>query len=186
MAALLIAFAVVFLAEFGDKTELLTLGLAATYGAWPVLIGVAVTTAVINVVSVTAGAALAHVVPPHAVSAAAGVAFLAFAVWSGRSATHPLDVRADLSRRQIVLRSAGMFALSEVGDKTMLATIALAAHLNAVAVWTGSTAGIVAAEALAVLVGAQLGNRVSQRAVRAGSAVVFAALGVALLVKAAV
>ncbi len=186
MDAVLVAFAVVFLAEFGDKTEVLTLALAARYGPWPVLGGVTLTTAVLNVVSVTAGAALAHAIPAHAVTALAGVAFLIFAVWSGRGSTHRLAAGGQLSAPRVVVRSAGLFALSEVGDKTMLATVALAAHANAGAVWVGSTAGVVAAETLAVLVGSQLGNRLSQRMVRAGSAVLFAVMGVAMLVAAAV
>jgi putative Ca2+/H+ antiporter (TMEM165/GDT1 family) len=76
---LLVAFVVVFLAEFGDKTELLTLALAARYGPWPVLVGVTVTTALLNVVSVTVGVGLAHAIPTRAATVLAGLAFLGFA-----------------------------------------------------------------------------------------------------------
>jgi putative Ca2+/H+ antiporter (TMEM165/GDT1 family) len=93
-------------------------------------------------------------------------------------------VGGHLSSLAVVARSAALFTVSEVGDKTMLATIALAAHGDAVAVWAGSTAGIVAAAAVAVLVGARLGDRLSQRVVRTGSAVVFAGMGIALLTRA--
>src|SRR5512142_3321504 len=92
MGSLLVAFAVVFLAEFGDKTEILTLALAARYGPWPVLAGVAVTTALLNVVSVTVGVGLAHALPARAVTVLAGLAFLGFAVWSGRSGPRRLAV----------------------------------------------------------------------------------------------
>ena len=185
MDSLLVAFAVVFLAEFGDKTEILTLALAARYGPWPVLAGVAVTTALLNVVSVTVGVGLAHALPARAVTVLAGLAFLGFAVWSGRSGSRRLAVGGHLSSLAVVARSAALFTVAEVGDKTMLATIALAAHGDPVSVWAGSTAGIVAAAAVAVLVGARLGNRLSRRMVRTGSAVVFAGMGLALLARAA-
>lgn len=185
MDPLLVAFVAVFLAEFGDKTEILTLALAARYGPWPVLAGVTLTTALLNVVSVTVGVGLARAIPARAVTVLAGATFLAFAVWSGRSDSRPLAVDGHPSSLAVVARSAALFAVSEVGDKTMLATIALAAHGSAARVWAGSTAGIVAAEAIAVLVGARLGDRLSRRAVRTGSALVFAGMGVALLARAA-
>lgn len=185
MGSLLVALAVVFLAEVGDKTEILTLALAARYGPWPVLAGVTLTTALLNAASVTLGIGLAHAIPGRAVTGLAGLTFLAFAAWSGRPGTPRLSIGERPSSLAVVARSAALFALSEVGDKTMLATIALAAHGNPVRVWAGATAGIVAAETVAVLVGARLGNRLSQRTVRTGSTVVFAGLGLALLARAA-
>lgn len=186
MNALLVAFGVVFLAEFGDKTQLLTLALAARFGAGPVLAGVTITTAGINVLSVTAGVALAHAVPQRVVTLAAGIAFLAFALWSGRSA----DDRVDLGHRsagvRVAARSAALFAVSEMGDKTMLATLALAAHGHAASVWAGSTLGVVASETVAVFAGVRVAKRVSHRVVQASSAVAFAVLGVVLIARAAV
>lgn len=179
-----VAFAVVFLAEFGDKTQVVTLALAARYGPWPVLAGVTMTTALLNLVSVTVGTVLAQQVPTRAVTAGAGVAFLVFAVWSGRDFMARLPPDGRSSGLRVAASSAGLFAVSEIGDKTMLATIALAAHANALLVWAGSTAGIVAAEAVAVLVGSRVANRLSPSLVRIGSAVLFATLGVGLLVAA--
>lgn len=186
MSALLVAFGVVFLAEFGDKTELLTLGLAARFGPVPVLAGVTVTTIVMNALSVTIGVGLARAVPARAVTLAAGVAFLGFAVWSGRSAVDGADIAVGASRRTIAVRAAALFAVSEIGDKTMLATIALATRGYAALVWVGATAGVVAAELLAVLVGARAGQRLSHRIIQTGSALVFGGLGVALVVRGAV
>ncbi|MGH2685571.1 MAG: TMEM165/GDT1 family protein, partial [Actinomycetota bacterium] len=81
-----------------------------------------------------------------------------------------------------VLTVAGAFAVAELGDKTMLATLALAANNGVVGTWFGATAGMLAASSLAVLVGAQLGARLPERVVRIGAAVMFAAFGVLLLV----
>lgn len=76
---------------------------------------------------------------------------------------------------------AGTFILSELGDKTMLATFALAATQGALPTWIGSTGGEVAANLVAIAVGRQVGHRLSPRMVRIGSAALFAVAGVAIL-----
>ena len=182
MSALLVAFVVVFFAEFGDKTEVLTLAVAVRYGVLPVLAGVSLTTALINAVSVTVGTAVAQVIPTRVVTVISGVAFLGFADWSGRAGSSAPGVGGDHRSAVVVGRFAVLFAPSEVGDKTMLATVALAAHGHAMLVWTGSTLGIVAAEAVTVLVGSRVGGRLSQGKVRVVSASLFAGMGVILLV----
>ena len=73
------------------------------------------------------------------------------------------------------------FFLAELGDKTMLATITLATTYGAFGVWLGSTAGMVAADALAILVGQQLGQRLPERTIRLGAAALFLLFGLALL-----
>jgi putative Ca2+/H+ antiporter (TMEM165/GDT1 family) len=186
VATLLVSLALVFLAEFGDKTQILTLALAARYGVAPVLTGVAVATAGMNVLSVAVGAGLARAVPTRALSLAAGLLFLAFAVWTGRGGNHQPPADGQRSFSIVAARSAGIFAVSEVGDKTMLATIALAAHGPAVLVWAGATLGIMAAEALAVLAGAALGRRLPERLIRIGAALVFAGVGVVFISRALV
>ncbi|MBA2633012.1 MAG: TMEM165/GDT1 family protein [Chloroflexi bacterium] len=79
---------------------------------------------------------------------------------------------------------AGSFVVSELGDKTMLATFALAATQGALPTWIGSTAGEVAANLVAVVVGRQAGHRLSRRMLRIGSAVLFAVAGLVVLVSA--
>jgi putative Ca2+/H+ antiporter (TMEM165/GDT1 family) len=73
------------------------------------------------------------------------------------------------------------YLVAELGDKTMLATAALAVDHGVVGTWIGSTLGMVAADALAVLVGQILGTRVPERAIRIGAAVIFLAFGVLLV-----
>jgi len=179
MTAALVAFGVVFVAELGDKSQLLALTLATRFRPVPVLAGLALAAAGLMVLAVAAGAALSAALPTEALTVAAGLAFLVFAVLTLRS---PEGEGVALGpRRPGVLTVAGAFALAEVGDKTMLATLALAANNGAVGTWFGATAGMVAASSLAVLVGSQLGRRLPERAVRVGAAVMFAAFGLLLL-----
>ena len=184
MTAALVAFGVVFVAELGDKSQLLALTLATRYRALPVLAGLAVAGAGLMVLAVAAGAAVSAALPTEALSVVAGLAFLVFAVLTLRSQDDAGD-EADvaLGRREPgVLTVAGAFAVAELGDKTMLATLALAAKNGVVGTWFGATAGMLAASSLAVLAGAQLGARLPERVVRLGAALMFAAFGVLLLV----
>ena len=180
MTAALVAFGVVFVAELGDKSQLLALTLATRYRALPVLAGLAIAAAGLMVLAVAAGAALSAALPTEALSVVAGSAFLVFAVLALRSSEGEDEVAVG-QRQPGVLTVAGAFAVAELGDKTMLATLALAARNGAVGTWFGATAGIVAASSLAVLVGSQLGARLPERIVRVGAAAMFAAFGVLLL-----
>ena len=131
------------------------------------------------------GAAVGAILPEMLVAIVSGVAFLAVAAWTllgddedeeGHPSLRPLAGTA------LVLTVAGTFIAAELGDKTMLATFALAANQGPLPTWIGSTLGEVAANLVAVVVGRQLGHRLSPRLVRIGSAVVFALAGVVVLV----
>jgi Ca2+/H+ antiporter, TMEM165/GDT1 family len=186
LSAAAIAFAVIFVAEFGDKSQLLVLAFATRYPWRPVVAGVVIAAALIQGVSVLVGAAVGAVLPETVVEVVAGVAFLAVAAWTllagdqesaeeGRLSVRPLAGTA------LVLTVAGTFIAGELGDKTMLATFALAASQGPIPTWIGSTLGEVAANLVAVAVGHQVGTRLSPRLVRIGSAVLFALAGVVLL-----
>ena len=189
VTAAVVAFGVIFLAELGDKSQLLALTLATRYRALPVLSGLALAAAGLMVLAVAAGAALSAALPTEALSVGAGLAFLAFAVVTLRADPDDADddVATGLARRGRgrepgVLAVAGAFAVAELGDKTMLATLALAANNGIVGTWIGATAGMVAASSLAVAVGRQLGTRLPERAVRIGAAAMFAVFGVLLVI----
>jgi putative Ca2+/H+ antiporter (TMEM165/GDT1 family) len=181
--AVLVSFGVIFVAELGDKSQLMALAFAARYRALPVLVGITIATALVHAVSVFIGAVLGASIPTRAVSIAAGVAFFAFAAWTVRGDT--LDdkeaARAGRRDRSAVVAASIAFFLAELGDKTMLATITLATSESAGAVWLGSTLGMVAADALAILVGKQLGDRLSARAVKLAAAGAFVVFGILLL-----
>jgi putative Ca2+/H+ antiporter (TMEM165/GDT1 family) len=185
LGAAALAFGAIFLAEFGDKSQLLVLAFATRYPWRPVVAGVVIAAAIIQGASVLVGAAVGAVLPEMVVAVVSGVAFLAVAAWTllgdddddeGRPSLRPQAGTA------LVLTVAGTFIAAELGDKTMLATFALAASQGPVPTWIGSTLGEVAANLVAVAIGRQLGHRLSPRLVRIGSAVVFALAGAIVLI----
>ena len=164
LAAAAIAFGAIFLAEFGDKSQLLVLAFATRYPWRPVVAGVVIAAAIIQGASVLVGAAVGAILPEMLVAIVSGVAFLAVAAWTllgddddeeGHPSLRPLAGTA------LVLTVAGTFIAAELGDKTMLATFALAANQGPLPTWIGSTLGEVAANLVAVVIGRQLGHRLS-------------------------
>ena len=186
MDALLLSFGVIFVAELGDKSQLMALAFAARHRALPVLVGITVATAVVHALSVIVGMSVGAALPTDAISVVAGVAFLGFGVWTlrGDSLTAEEEAKADRSNRSAVVAASVAFFLAELGDKTMLATVTLATTEEAFGTWVGSTLGMVAADALAILIGHLLGKRLPERAIRYGAAALFAIFGLRLLVDA--
>ena len=183
VADILAAFAVVFLAELGDKTQLVALTLAGRYRATSVLLALGAAIAVLQTLSVTAGALISRAVPDRAIAAGAGLLFCAFAVWTW-SATGDHDDDLGAVRGGLVGVAVAFF-LAELGDKTMLTTAGLAADRGALAVWIGSFAAMLAATALAVVAGRALTRRVSPTTLARAGAVAFAVVGIATLISAA-
>lgn len=187
VGATALAFGAVFVAEFGDKSQLLILAFATRYPWRPVVIGLVMAATVIQGISVAIGTAVGTALPATVVAIISGTAFLAVAVWTLRGEDdEEEEVPDSVSHRRVagiglVLTVAGAFILGELGDKTMLATFALAATQGAVPTWIGSTAGEVAANLVAVVVGRQVGHRLSPRLVRIGSAALFAFAGLVIL-----
>jgi putative Ca2+/H+ antiporter (TMEM165/GDT1 family) len=173
-------FAAIFLAELGDKTQLVALTLAARHEAARVLLALGAAILVLQTLSVTAGALLSRAVPDRAIAVGAGLLFLGFAVWTwrGRDADAEDDEGSGTTG---LLGVAGAFFLAELGDKTMLTTAGLAADHGAVPVWIGSTMAMLASTVLAVVAGRALTARVSTGTLRTLGAVAFAVVGLATL-----
>ena len=179
---------VVFVAELGDKTQLVALGFGARYPLRWVLTGIGLAYVATNLVSVVIGALLGAALPDSVVRVAGGILFLAFAVWTMRD---PDGVGPDPAERdddtvpvprrpaRVVMSVAGAMFVAELGDKTMLATATLASTRNPVLVWAGATLGIFLAGALGATAGRAIGDRVPERSVRIGAAAVFAVFGIA-------
>lgn len=184
MHALVLSCGIIFLAELGDKSQLMALAFAARYKALPILVGITGATAVVHLFSVLVGAVVGQALPTRPISVLAGIAFLAFAAWTLRGDRLDDDeaARAGRTTRSAVLAAAVAFFLAELGDKTMLATITLATSEGLVGTWLGSTLGMVAADGLAIVVGQQLGRRLPERAVRYGAAASFVVFGLLLVV----
>lgn len=184
MDAFLISFGVIFLAELGDKSQLMAMTFAARYRAVIVLVAITIATAIVHLVSVVLGAVVGVALPTRAINIVAGLAFFGFAAWTlrGDELTDEEAAKAErASDRSVLLTVGGAFLLAELGDKTMLATITLATDHGFVGTWIGSTLGMVAADALAIVVGHALGTRLPERAIKYGAAAAFAIFGAILL-----
>jgi putative Ca2+/H+ antiporter (TMEM165/GDT1 family) len=188
LAALAISFAVVFVAELGDKSQLMALTFATRCKPWPVLIGITAATAVVHAVSVAIGFGLGTTLPTGWISLIAGLAFLAFGAWTlrGDTLTDEERSKAERSTGSAVLAVGGAFFLAELGDKTMLATITLATQHGWFGTWLGSTVGMVAADALAILAGRMLGRHLPEKIIKYGAAALFAIFGIWLIVEAVI
>lgn len=183
MESLLAALGLVFIAELGDKTQLVALGFGARHRLAPVITGVVIAYMATNLLSVVVGGLLGATLPTRAIGLGGGVLFLGFAAWTLWNDDDEEDEEgATTGHRSIVLSVATAMFIAELGDKTMLATATLAAQGNPVLVWIGATIGIVLAGTLGVLLGRVFGARLPERATRIGSAVLFAVFGVALIV----
>ena len=173
------AFVVVFLAELGDKTQLVALTLGGRYPASRVLLALAGAIALLQTISVTLGALVSRALPDRTVAIGAGLLFLGFAVWTWRSADDPDD--DTVTPRGGLLGAATAFFLAELGDKTMLTTASLAADRGALPVWIGSFAAMLAATTLAVVAGRTVTQRVGADVLRRVGAAAFAIVGVVTL-----
>ena len=185
MYAFLLSTAVIFVAELGDKSQLMAMAFAARYRARDVLIGITVATAVVHLASVGIGYWVGDAFADRqgAISVVAGIAFLGFALWTLRG-DELTEEEADKARRStgMAIVAVGVaFFLAELGDKTMLATITLATQEGWLGTWIGSTVGMVAADALAIGVGAVLGRQLPERTIRYGAAALFALFGLLLV-----
>jgi putative Ca2+/H+ antiporter (TMEM165/GDT1 family) len=184
MDAFVLSFGVIFLAELGDKSQLMALAFATRFPAVPVLIAISVATAIVHLGSVAVGETVGLALPRNVIAIVAGLAFLVFAAWTLRG--DKLDDKDEErtnaeARRSVIVTVGTAFFLAELGDKTMLATITLATDHGALGTWLGSTAGMVAADAIAIGVGKLLGARLPERAIRIGAAVAFVVFGLILI-----
>ncbi len=175
--AFALSLGIVFLAELGDKTQLVALCLASRFNAWVTLAGVFVATLLVHVFSVLIGRLIGGSLPQEWVNLVAGLAFVGFGLWTLRGDS--LDDESCGNRR---FRSPFMvvtvtFFLAELGDKTMLSTVALATKYDLWMVWIGSTLGMVISDGLAIIVGQVLGKNLPERVVHVGAAVIFFLFG---------
>ncbi|WP_229403417.1 TMEM165/GDT1 family protein [Micromonospora okii] len=186
LVALAVSFGVIFVAELGDKSQLMALTFATRFRTVPVLIGITIATAVVHLASVAIGYGLGATLPTDWISLVAGVAFLGFGAWTlrGDKLTEEEKQKAERTGKSAVVAVGVAFFLAELGDKTMLATITLATQYGWFGTWLGSTLGMVAADALAILVGRLLGRHLPERAIRYGAAVLFAICGLWLILEA--
>jgi putative Ca2+/H+ antiporter (TMEM165/GDT1 family) len=182
MEAFLVSLGVVALAEIGDKTQLLAFLLAAKFRKpVPIILGMLCATLVNHAVAGAAGAWVTTVLGPEALRWILGLSFIGMAIWTLIPDKFE-ESDAHLARMGVFGTTLLAFFLAEMGDKTQIATLALAAKYHAVvAVVAGTTAGMMLADIPAVLIGSRFANRIPVRWVHAVAAAIFAALGIATL-----
>jgi len=183
LEAFLISTGVVALGEIGDKTQLLAIVLAATFRRpWPIVAGILVATLANHAAAGAVGGWVAAMLGPQVLRWVIGLSFLAMAVWM----LVPDKIDADEARRPTRFGVFGTtvvaFFLAEMGDKTQIATVALAArYTDVVQVVLGTTLGMMLANVPAVFLGEKIAQKVSMRLVHGIAAALFAVLGVLTL-----
>jgi putative Ca2+/H+ antiporter (TMEM165/GDT1 family) len=184
LEAFLVSTGIVALAEMGDKTQLLALLLAARFRKpWPIVAGILVATLANHAAAGAVGAWIQTLISPATLRLVLGISFLAMAVWMLVPDKIDDDADAKAPRFGVFGTTLVLFFLAEIGDKTQIATVMLAARFDAALAWVvaGTTLGMMLANAPAVWLGDKLIKRVPVRTVHVVSAVIFAGLGAAAL-----
>lgn len=187
MAAFFLSLALIFAAEFGDKTQLVAMAFAARYRPVLVLIGITIASFASHLLSVILGQTAGSFLPTGLLNILAGLAFIFFGVWMIRSADSA-ESEEQLKEHKFgpVFSVALTFFLAEVGDKTMLTTMTIASQQrDFVGVWIGSSIGMILAAALAIFLGNVFGKRIPIGFVRIAASAIFLITGIITLAHAA-
>lgn len=183
MEAFLISTAIVALAEMGDKTQLLSLVLAARFRKpWPIVLGILVATLANHALAGAVGSWVTTLLGPQALRWVLGLSFIAMAVWMLIPDKLDDDGEATAPRFGVFGTTVVAFFLAEMGDKTQIATVMLAAQYSAYFwVVAGTTLGMMLANAPVVWLGDRLVKKVPIRVVHLVSALIFLVLGLLAL-----
>ena len=155
-------FGLVFLAELGDKSQLVCMALAARHRHWPVLVGAVAAFLVLNTLAVVFGAGLSHWVPERVLAVIVAILFAGFGVLSLRAREG--EEQGDIEERSghgIFITTFLMIFLAEMGDKTQIAVAGMASTLPIIPVWIGATLALITTSALGVVAGRKLLRRIS-------------------------
>lgn len=185
MEALLVSTGLVAIAEIGDKTQLLAILLAARFRKpWPILAGILVATLANHAMAATVGAVAGRFLEGPWVKWVLGAAFIAFAIWALIPDKFEDDEAPPVrSGQSIFWTTTVAFFLVEMGDKTQVATAALGARFENIALVTaGTTLGMMIANVPAVLIGEAAATKLPLKAIRYAAAACFAAVGLWVLI----
>ncbi len=176
-AGYLASLAFVVLAEMGDKTQLLAMAFATRYRWQTVMWGVFVATLVNHLLAVIAGNYLTAFIPMSYVQIAAAASFILFGLWTLRGdSLEGEDKRYNFGPFWTV---AVAFFFAEMGDKTQLATVALAARYGSIIpVWFGTTSGMLVADAIGIIIGIVMGKKIPERFIKWFAALIFITFGI--------
>jgi putative Ca2+/H+ antiporter (TMEM165/GDT1 family) len=185
VAGLFSSFLFIFLAEMGDKTQLVALSFATKFKPWKVVAGIFIGTMVSHLMAVIIGQNLNLIIPLQYLKVLVGLSFVAFGIWTLKGDSYDEKKGKAVSRLGPIFTVSLAFFLAELGDKTQLATISLAAEYRSfLAVWTGSTIGMVAADSLAIVIGVIAGKKLPEKVIKYISAGIFVVFGLVILIEA--
>ncbi|MGK5089792.1 TMEM165/GDT1 family protein [Bdellovibrionota bacterium FG-2] len=185
LETILSSFTVVALSEMGDKTQLLAFSLVARFKKpFPVLVGIFVATILNHLLAASVGAWVAAQVSPRTIAGVLAAVFIAFGFWTLKPDTLDDDEKKD-GKWGAFVTTTFLFFLVEMGDKTQLATVALAAKYgNIIWVTFGTTLGMMFSDGIAVFLGHRFAHHVQHPWIRISAAMLFFGFGVASLVSA--
>lgn len=168
----------IFAAELGDKTQLFVMGLAAKEKTRDVVLGMSIAILLLNLMAVYLGVMLSDFVSSEIICLVSGFGFLVFAYLSLFSDVE--ERKREKVRRFAILSIAMMFFMAELGDKTQLSVIALAAQKPQMRIWIflGSTAGMLLADGVGIILGLKLGKRLPEKLFKRAAFAIFAIFGI--------
>lgn len=183
LQAFLVSFSTVAVAEMGDRTQLLSMMLAARYRQpWPIIAGVLAATLANHAVAGWVGSWLGGFLTPPILDAIVGASMLAMALWTLKPDKLDDDAGLHSGRRSVFVTTLVTFFIAEIGDKTQIATMALAAaYSNLLVVVLGTTLGMMAANVPVIFLGKAFSDRLPLKALNIGAALLFAVLGLIFL-----
>jgi Ca2+/H+ antiporter, TMEM165/GDT1 family len=185
MEAFVVSLTTIAVAEMGDRTQLLSLVLAARYRRpWPIIAGILCATLANHSVAGLIGVWFGSLLTPRTLGVVVGISMIAMALWTLKPDTLDENTGA-ASAMGAFFATLTSFFIAEIGDKTQIATLALAAaYPNLLAVVAGTTAGMLLANVPVVFLGKAFANRLPLKAIHYGAAVLFVILGVVFLARA--
>jgi len=179
------SFILIFLAEFGDKSQLVCMTLAAKHRPWPVLLGATVAFAILNLLAVLFGAVVSAWIPEFWLALCVAVLFGFFGVQSLLFDDGDNEEDAPLrTSHGLFITALMMIFLAEFGDKTQLAVAGLASTYHGLPVWLGSTLALLATTAMGVIVGQRLLQRIPLGLIHKFSGILFLLLSALALYQA--
>ncbi|HEX2144741.1 MAG TPA: TMEM165/GDT1 family protein [Glycomyces sp.] len=185
LIAAAVSFGAIFLGEMGDKSQLMALTFATKYRMRSVILGLIISIGTLIGLSVGLGAVAGSLLPTDWIRLAAAILFIAFGLWGLRGGQDDDEGEEDFKERRTGLLTvvAAMF-LAEFGDKTMILAMGMGSSYHPWGVWLGGSAGMLAADLLAVFAGAWVARRIPEKVIRYVSSGLFLVIGVLLGIEA--
>jgi len=184
MEALFVSLTTIAVAEMGDRTQLLSLILAARFGRpWPIIAAILLATITNHAAAGLLGVWFGRFLQPHVLDLIVGASLIIMALWALKPDQLDAEVTT-LDSSGVFVATLVAFFIAEIGDKTQIATVALAAaYTNLGAVVAGTTCGMLLANVPVVFLGKAFAHRLPLRAIRLGAAALFALLGVVFVLR---